>query len=77
MSSEAVKLRQPVAELDGSSEGDDSPLHRRPRPRSASYLALRSAVFQLTSMSDFKREKIGAGFFADVYRVGEIEHLAS
>lgn len=42
---------------------------RRPRPRSASFIAVRSAVFQLTSLSDFKLEKIGSGFFADVYKV--------
>ncbi len=71
MSSETVKLRHPVAEFDGNSEEENSPLHRRPRPRSASYIALRSAVYQLTSMADFKREKIGAGFFADVYKVGQ------
>ena len=39
------------------------------RPRSASYVALRSAVYQITSLSDFTREKIGSGFFADVYKV--------
>ena len=44
-------------------------VRRRPRPRSASFMAVRSAVFQLTSLSDFKLEKIGSGFFADVYKV--------
>ena len=42
------------------------------RPRSASYVALRSAVYQITSLSDFTREKIGSGFFADVYKVRRI-----
>ena len=42
------------------------------RPRSASYVALRSAVYQITSLSDFTREKIGSGFFADVYKVRRV-----
>lgn len=42
---------------------------RLSRPRSASYIAVRSAVYQLTSFSDFETEKIGAGFFADVFKV--------
>ncbi len=42
---------------------------RLSRPRSASYIAVRSAVYQLTSFSDFDTEKIGAGFFADVFKV--------
>ena len=43
---------------------------RRPRPRSASFVALRSALYQITCLSDFKLEKIGSGFFADVFKVG-------
>ena len=42
---------------------------RHPRPRSASYIAVRNALFQLTSLSDFATEKIGAGFYADVFKV--------
>ncbi len=59
-----VQLRYPVAEGAG-----ESAVRRRIRPKSASYVALRSAVYQLTSMADFKLEKIGFGFFADVYKV--------
>lgn len=69
MEFEDVQLRHP-RRAEGMGEGDDpSSLHRRPRPRSASYVALRSAVYQLTSLADFKLEKIGSGFFADVYKV--------
>ena len=60
-------MRHPVAE--GAGEQEDYPVRRRIRPKSASYVALRSAVYQLTSMADFKLEKIGSGFFADVYKV--------
>ena len=66
MYSETVQLRERQPRADGSVEGEG---YRRARPRSASYAALRSAVYQLTSMADFKREKIGAGFFADVFKV--------
>lgn len=44
-------------------------ISRKRRPRSASYVAVRSALYQLNSLGDFKREKIGGGFYADVYKV--------
>ncbi len=72
MNSEEVQLRHPKWDSEaGSGEGYTTSCQtpRRPRPKSASYVALRSAVYQLTSMADFKLEKIGAGFFADVYKV--------
>ena len=56
-------------EGDESSGPSTASVQRRLRPRSASYVALRSAVYQITSLSDFSREKIGSGFFADVYKV--------
>ena len=71
MASNVVPLRHSQAS-DGSEVEEPAQPPRRPRPRSASYVALRSAVYQLTSMADFKREKIGAGFFADVYKVGSL-----
>ena len=42
---------------------------RRPRPCSASYIAVRAALYQLTRLSDFRAEKIGGGFYADVFKV--------
>ena len=66
MYSEGVQLRHTMAEGAGD---EDYPVRRRMRPKSASYVALRSAVDQLTRMADFKLEKIGSGFFADVYKV--------
>lgn len=71
-----VLLRHPKVPAGAEAGGVEEPAQvpRRPRPRSASYVALRSAVYQLTSMADFKREKIGAGFFADVYKVGSYDY---
>ena len=43
---------------------------RRPRPCSASYIAVRDALYQLTRLNDFRAEKIGGGFYADVFKVG-------
>lgn len=75
-SSTPIRLRReqshPVATLQDSEDSTQPPkasLLRRSRPRSASYVALRSAVYQLTCLNDFNREKIGSGFFADVYKV--------
>ena len=67
----SVELRHPRTDnsINGGDEEPPSPVNRRSRPRSASYVALRTAVYQLTSMGDFKREKIGSGFFADVFKV--------
>lgn len=74
MNSDLVQIRHPrppELETGAGEERDEhsAQLQRRPRPKSASYVALRSAVYQLTSMADFKLEKIGAGFFADVFKV--------
>lgn len=39
------------------------------RRKSTSFLAVKEAVYQLTCLNDFVCEKLGAGFFADVYKV--------
>ena len=39
------------------------------RRKSMSFVAVRSALYQLTCFSDFKTEKLGSGFFAEVFKV--------
>jgi len=69
-----VTLRRPPHQQGGYMEpsAEDGASGRQARPKSTSYEALRSALYQLTRMADFKVEALlGSGFFADVYKVNE------